>query len=131
MPKTFAVLVTGSPYSSQAHGSAIQFIEAVYRLGHSVHSIFFYSDAVYVANQLLNPANDEPHWGLKWKALAAEHNISLQACVSVANKRGILNQEDAELARKPHFNVDAPFEISGLGAWADAVKNTDRTIHFS
>lgn len=131
MALTFAVLVTGSPYQSQAHLSAQRFIEALYRQGHSVSSVFFYGDGVYVANSLINPANDEVQQHLTWKNLANQYQFKLQACVSVANKRGILSEEDSELAGLESFNVSAPFEVSGLGSWVEASTQSDRSLHFS
>ncbi len=131
MSKSFAILVTGSPFSSQAHSSAQGFVDAVYQLGHKVSTVFFYGDGVYVANRLLNPANDEQHLGRNWQTLSNQYNFPLQACVSVANKRGMLNQEDSELANLDAFTVSTPFEIAGLGAWAEAVANADKTLHFA
>lgn len=131
MSKSFAILVTGAPYSSQAHSSAQGFVEAVYKLGHKVSTVFFYNDGVYVANALLNPTNDEPHPGHQWLVLSDEYKFPLQACVSVANKRGMLSEEDSELAKLETYNVKAPFEIAGLGAWAEAVAKSDKTIHFA
>jgi tRNA 2-thiouridine synthesizing protein D len=131
MSKSFAILVTGSPFSSRAHSSAQGFVEAICQKRHEVTTVFFYGDGVYVANRLLNPANDEWHPGQGWLSLANQYQFPLQACISVANKRGLLNQEDSELAQFDAFTVLPPFEIAGLGAWADAVAKADKMIHFA
>ncbi len=55
---SFSVLISGSPFQSSAHHSALRFIEAVYKQGHTVNCAFFYSEAVQVANDLICPAND-------------------------------------------------------------------------
>ncbi|WP_144394807.1 sulfurtransferase complex subunit TusD [Pleionea sediminis] len=131
MALKYAILVTGSPYTSQAHSSAQRFVDACYRQGHSVHSVFFYGDAVYVANELWNPANDEQNLQQGWSSLASQYDLTINACVSVANKRGIVSQEDAELAGLPDHNVNADFHIAGLGEWVEASSHSDRVIHFS
>ena len=131
MSLQYAILVSGSPYSSQAHMSAQRFIHACYAQGHSINSVFFYGDAVYIGNNLLTPANDEYQMQREWITLAEKFNIPLQACVSVANKRGILSAEDSQLAGLDNFNIVAPFEISGLGSWVSASTSADRQVHFS
>ncbi|MCO7222747.1 sulfurtransferase complex subunit TusD [Pleionea sp. CnH1-48] len=131
MSASFAILVSGSPYTSQAHLSAQSFIEALYQEGQEVSRVFFYSDAVYVANNLQSPPNDEPNWHLRWKELAAKYEFKLQACVSVSLKRGLLSAEEAELNELNQFNVSAPFDISGLGEWAESSINGDRVVHFA
>ncbi|NVJ49417.1 MAG: sulfurtransferase complex subunit TusD [Gammaproteobacteria bacterium] len=131
MSKTFALLVSGSPHQSQAHLSAQRFVEACYAKGHNISCVFFYGDAVYVANGLMHPANDEQHPHRQWRQLAERFKFTLNACVSVSSKRGVLNQEDSQLAGFTQHNVDKPFEISGLGAWVEASINADRTLHFA
>lgn len=131
MTTRFSILVTGSPYTSQAHHSAQGFVESLYNKGHQVTCVFFYGDGSYVANQLMHPANDEAHPHYHWQALAHKHGFKLQACVSASAKRGILSKEDSELSGKSSYNVSAPYEIAGLGAWVDAVTNSDKTLHFS
>jgi tRNA 2-thiouridine synthesizing protein D len=131
MSKTFAILVTGSPFTSRAHSSAQGFVEALFKTGHKVLTVFFYGDGVYVASRFLNPANDEPHPGRQWQALASQYQLPLQACISVANKRGLLSQEDSELAQFDGHTVAKPFEIAGLGAWAAAINKADRVLHFA
>ncbi|NVJ60003.1 MAG: sulfurtransferase complex subunit TusD [Gammaproteobacteria bacterium] len=131
MTLKYAILVSGSPYSSQAHMSAQRFIYACYQQGHTVNSVFFYGDGVYVANQLLSPANDEFQTQREWQQLANNFKVPLHACVTVANKRGILSAEDSELLGQNFHNLAKSFEISGLGSWVTAAATADRQIHFS
>ncbi|PWK53259.1 sulfurtransferase complex subunit TusD [Pleionea mediterranea] len=131
MTTRFSILVTGSPFTSQAHHSAQCFVDALYSKGHQVTSVFLYGDGSYVANQLMHPANDESHPHQHWRELAQKHGFKLQACVSAAAKRGILSREDSELSGKSSFNVTSPYEIAGLGAWVEAVANSDKSLHFS
>lgn len=131
MTLQYAILVSGSPYSSQAHMSAQRFIHACYAQGHSVNSVFFYGDAVYIGNKLFSPANDEYQIQREWVNLASKFKVPLQACVSVANKRGVLSAEDSQLAGLDSFNIAEPFEISGLGSWVSAATSADRQVHFS
>lgn len=131
MSSSFSILVTGGPYSSQAHISAQHFISAIIEQNHLIKCVFFYGDGVLVANHLMHPANDEYHMHLKWRELALTHQLELHACVSVASKRGVLDEQESKLAAKNNFNVTKPFVLSGLGTWAEAVLTSDRSIHFS
>jgi len=130
MSLRYTLLVSGSPYSTQAHHSALGFLDALLKKGHKVQCVFFYADGVLAANELTSPANDEPNVHAHWKTLASTYDVPLHACISVANKRGLLNEEDAKLHEQSCHNVNEPFKISGLGEWAQAISTCDRVVHF-
>jgi len=60
MSKQFIILVTASPLKTQAHLTAMRFIESCLKHQTVIKNIFFYQDAVLVANNFASPPSDEP-----------------------------------------------------------------------
>lgn len=127
---TFSLLVTANPYSSQGQFSAIQFARALLEQGHNLMRVFFYADGVLVASRLHAPPADEINLTKAWAKLAIEKDIELVACVTAANKRGIVNASEAERNALTGNNLDPAFEISGLGQLTEAMLESDRLITF-
>ncbi|MDE5286150.1 MAG: DsrE family protein, partial [Buchnera aphidicola] len=46
----YTILVTGPAYGTQNSSTAFLFCQSVLKLNHILHSIFFYCDGVYNAN---------------------------------------------------------------------------------
>ncbi len=143
MPQTFSILVTGSPYTSQAHYSAQAFVQAIYQLNHSVLCVFFYQEAVYVANKAIHTLSDESNPQQNWIQLAKVLKFELHACMSVSQKRGILDQSlletssqvktssQADTMSQTMITCEPSFQLSGLGTWAEVSHISDRVVHFS
>ncbi|ACV26988.1 sulfurtransferase complex subunit TusD [Kangiella koreensis] len=127
---TYSLLVTASPYSSQGQLSAIQFAKTLLEQGHELMRVFFYADGVLVASRLHAPPADEINLTKAWAKLAIEKDIELIACVTAANKRGIVNVAEAERNALTGNNLDPAFEISGLGQLTEAMLNSDRLVTF-
>lgn len=125
-----SLLLQSAP-STQSHTSALRFANAAIAAGHEIYRVFFYQDACYAASELACPPQDEINLHTAWKALAEKHNIDLVVCIAAALKRGILDQSEASRYSKAQFNVQAPFELSGLGQLLDAQINSDRMVSFA
>lgn len=126
----FNVLVTGNVYSSQSAYSALQFCKAAYACGHTVSQVFFYRDAVSQASRLTVPLDDEFNALEQWQNFYKSTNTPLLVCVSAAERRGILNAEQAADFDKDTDNLAPFFEVQGLGALHDASLVSDRTVTF-
>lgn len=127
---TFSLLVTGNPASEQSGSTAYQFCLAALAAGHKIAGVFFYLDGVLTANSLISPASDEVNLPFLWAELATQYQFSLEVCVSAALRRGVVNQDEANLLGLPHGNVQAPFILSGLGQLAELSASCDRLIQF-
>lgn len=88
--------------------------------------VFFYQDAVSVANNLQWVPDDQRNLTTEWQKLS----IRLPVCVSAALARGITDQENAKRHQIPSHNLAQGFELVGLGELADAVQTCDRIIQF-
>jgi tRNA 2-thiouridine synthesizing protein D len=86
--------------------------------------VFFYQDAVQVANQLTWRPADEPVLAKKWSSL----NIDLPICVTAALARGITDEDNAKRHQLTHTNLAQGFRMAGLGELADAMLKANRII---
>lgn len=125
-----SVMVTGSPVSQQAAQSALSFCEAALCAGHQIYRVFFYEDAVYVGSAISVSPQDERNLNAAWSEFVQRHQLDAVICVASALKRGILNNSEATRYQKPAANLEAGFELSGLGQWVDACLNSDRVVSF-
>ena len=126
----FAVLVTEGPYTHQASDTAYHFAKAALEKGHEIVRVFFYHDGVLNATALATPPKDDRDVTQRWSALAQQYRLDLVACIAAAQRRGIV---DADEARRHGLDVDnlAPwFRISGLGQLIEAGIEADRVLVF-
>jgi len=126
----FNLLVMGAPYSSQANYSALQFCEAVLQQDHSITQVFFYAEGVGSANNLSVLLADEFDAVNEWQFLKERYGINLYVCVSAAERRGVLNAEQATEHAKECINCHPSFEMVGLGELHSASLVSDRTVVF-
>ena len=126
----FNVLISGSLYSSQSAYSALQFCRSALAVGHSLSQVFFYQDGVGNANQLSAPLADEFDAVCEWAQFAREHDLELVVCVSAAERRGVLNNEQASEFAKQSANLHPHFVVAGLGALHRAALDSDRMVSF-
>lgn len=126
----FSLLVLGSPTSTQSATTALRFATAAIGAGHSIFRVFFYHDAVNVANELICPPQDEINISQQWQLLAQKNDIDMVVCVASALKRGILDTTEAERYDKPSANLNEGFDISGLGQLVEASISSDRIVTF-
>lgn len=126
----FNLFITGSLYSSQASYSALHFCRAAIELGHSITQVFFYQDGVTQGNQLSVPLADEFDSVSEWVKLAEQYQLNLVVCVSAAERRGVLNDEQAREHNKCSANLHPIFSVAGLGELHAASLASDRTVSF-
>lgn len=126
----FAILVNEGPYTHQASDSAYHFTEALLRAGHEIVRVFFYHDGVNNGTRLSVPPQDDRNISDRWSALAQQHGVELILCVAAAQRRGLLDDDEAKRAGKDSNNIAEGFQISGLGQLIDAGIQADRLIAF-
>ncbi len=126
----FALVVSGPPYGSEAASLALLFARELLAQGHRLERVFFYQEGVHNASLLTLPANDEADLAAGWRALAAQSGAELAVCVAAAQRRGLLDSQEAALAGVEQFNVAPPFVLAGLGALTEAALTVDRLVQF-
>ena len=126
----FSILINEGPYTHQASDSAYHFTAAALRADHEIVRVFFYHDGVYNGTRLSVPPQDDRNVSERWSALGQEHSLELILCVAAAQRRGLLDEDEAKRAGKDSNNIAPGFEISGLGQLIDAGIQADRLIVF-
>lgn len=126
----FGILVNEGPYTHQASDSAYQFTAAALNAGHEIVRVFFYHDGVNNGTRLSVPPQDDRNVSNRWSELAQQHDLELILCVAAAQRRGMLDADEARRAGKDSDNMAPGFQISGLGQLIDAGIQADRLIVF-
>ena len=125
-----SILVNEGPYQHQAADSAIQFTKAALEKGHEIFRVFFYNDGVNNGTRFGVPPQDDRNITEQWTALAKAHNLDLVVCIAAAQRRGILDENEAKRQGKDGDNIADGFRISGLGQLIEAGIQSDRTVIF-
>jgi tRNA 2-thiouridine synthesizing protein D len=123
-------MVNEGPYTHQASDTAYNFVTAALKQGHEIVRIFFYHDGVNNGSRLSSPPQDDRNISARWSELAANHQLDLVLCVAAAQRRGLLDAEEAKRAGKDGDNMAEGFNISGLGQLIDAGIQADRLMVF-
>ncbi|MBL4805681.1 MAG: sulfurtransferase complex subunit TusD [Rhodobacteraceae bacterium] len=126
----FGIVVSEGPYTHQASDSAYNFVKAALAKGHEIARVFFYHDGVNVGTRLSIPPQDDRQIQKQWTALAAEHKLDLVICIAAAQRRGLLDENEATRQGKDANNIAEGFRISGLGQLIEMGIQCDRTITF-
>ena len=126
----FAILVNVGPYQYQAADSAWQFANAAIAKGHEVARVFFYHDGVNNGTRFTTPPQDDRNVITRWSGLAEEHGLDLVVCVAAAQRRGIVDEDEAKRNGKDGDNLAPGFRISGLGQLIEAAIEADRLVTF-
>lgn len=87
--------------------------------------VFFYQDAVLIANALRWQPADEASLADAWRELA----IDLPVCVSAALYRGVTDADNAKRHALEDHNLAAGFRLTGLGELAEYTLDADRVVH--
>ena len=124
------VVVSEGPYTHQAADTAFQFVKSALAKGHEVPRVFFYHDGVNVSTRLSVPPQDERHIQENWTALAKENDIDLVVCIAAAQRRGLLDENEASRQGKDANNIADGFRISGLGQLIEMGIQSDRLVTF-
>ena len=126
----FGIMVNEGPYTHQASDTAYHFAETALNLGHEIVRIFFYHDGVNNGTRLSSPPQDDRNINRRWSELAEKHGLDLVLCVAAAQRRGLLDADEAKRAGKDTSNMAEGFNISGLGQLIDAGIQADRLMVF-
>ena len=126
----FAIMVNEGPYTHQAADTAYQFVKAALAKGHEIFRVFFYHDGVNNGTRLAIPPQDDRNLPELWQALAREHKLDLVLCVAAAQRRGLLDEDEAKRSGKDTNNIASGFRISGLGQLIEAGIQSDRLLVF-
>lgn len=108
---THTVLITAHPQSLLVSRMALSYCESVVAEGGRINQIFFMHDANYMA---IHPSAQQ------WSVFAAEHNVSLQTCISTAEQKSIQLRDYA-----------AGFQQGGLSALADSLLCSEYLAQFN
>ena len=126
----FGILINEGPYQRQAADSAYQFVSAALVAGHEVTRVFFYHDGVNNGTRLTTPPQDDRNIVNRWSELAAQRSLDLVVCVAAAQRRGIVDADEAKRHGKDADNIAPGFRISGLGQLIEAAVESDRLVTF-
>jgi tRNA 2-thiouridine synthesizing protein D len=125
-----AVMVNEGPYQHQSADSAYQFAKAALDKGHEITRVFFYHDGVNNGTRFGVPPQDDRNITQLWSELAKKHSLDLVVCVAAAQRRGILDADEARRHGKSGDNIAEGFRISGLGQLIEAGIQSDRLVVF-
>lgn len=127
----FTLLITASPQKSQAHLTALKFANTLTEQNTPIRSIFFYQDAVLVADNYAMPPSDEPQLAELWTSFAKQNDIELQTCVAACLRRGVIDEHEANENQLGSANLNSGFSIVGLGQFAAALSESNsKLVHF-
>jgi tRNA 2-thiouridine synthesizing protein D len=125
-----AVMVNEGPYQHQSADSAYRFARAALDKGHEISRVFFYHDGVNNGTRYGVPPQDDRNITQLWSELAKKHGLDLVVCVAAAQRRGILDADEAKRHGKSGDNIADGFRISGLGQLIEAGIQADRLVVF-
>ena len=126
----FGIMVNEGPYTHQAADTAYQFTRAALEQGHEVLRVFFYHDGVNNGTRMTTPPQDDRHIVNRWSELAQAHDLDLVVCVAAAQRRGIVDADEAKRHGKSGDNIAPGFRISGLGQLIEMGIEADRLMVF-
>lgn len=117
----FTLIVTKSPFDSRNAENAIAFCYAALARGDTIDQVFFYQAGVHNASSLLQVGSGEFNCKQAWIALASEHNIRLNVCLTAAARRGVVDNLTVNCAS--HANLQLPFKQVGLTDYFTSLAN--------
>ncbi|MCJ1884056.1 sulfurtransferase complex subunit TusD [Pseudomonas sp. LA21] len=124
------VIALFSPPHSPAARRALRFAEAALAGGHEITRLFFYQDGVYSASANAVAGQDELDVAASWTRFVADNQLDGVVCIAAALRRGVLNSEEANRYSRPAANLQAPWDLSGLGQLHEAAQLADRLVCF-
>jgi len=126
----FSIQINEGPYQHQASDTAYQFAKAALAAGHEIFRIFFYHDGVNNGTRLAIPPQDDRNIGALWTALAVDNDLDMVICIAAAQRRGLMDADEAKRQGLDADNIAEGFRISGLGQLIEAGIEADRLIVF-
>ncbi len=126
----FSIQINKGPPTHQASDSAYQFTKAALENGHEIFRVFFYHDGVNNGTMYGVPPIDDRNVTTIWSELAEKYELDLVVCVAAAQRRGIMDADEAKRHGKGASNIAPNFRISGLGQLIEAGIQADRLLVF-
>lgn len=126
----FGVMISEGPYTHQASDTAYQFTKAALEKGHEIYRVFFYHDGVNNGTRLTTPPQDDRNIVNRWSELAEKYKLDMVVCVAAAQRRGIVDPDEAKRNSKDADNIASGFRISGLGQLIEASIQAERLVIF-
>jgi tRNA 2-thiouridine synthesizing protein D len=124
------IQVNEGPYQHQSADTAYYFTKAALEKGHEIFRVFFYHDGVNNGTRLTTPPQDDRNIVKRWSELAKEYDLDMVLCVAAAQRRGIVDDGEAERNGKDATNIAEGFRISGLGQLVEGGIQSDRLVVF-
>lgn len=125
----FAIALFAAPHLP-ASRRALRFAQAALGGGHEIVRLFFYQDGVHSASSNVVSPQDELDLPREWREFVTANGLDAVVCIAAALRRGVLNAEEAQRYTRPAANLQAPWELSGLGQLHEAAQQADRLICF-
>lgn len=125
----FAIALFSPPHAP-ASRRALRFAQAALADGHQIVRLFFYQDGVHSASSTVVCAQDELDIPCEWREFVQAQQLDGVVCIAAALRRGVLNQQEAERYSRQAANLDASWELSGLGQLHEAAQLADRLVCF-
>ena len=119
-----------APAHAPSSRRALRFAQAALDGGHEIVRLFFYQNGVHSASGNVVSPQDELDLPREWREFVQQHQLDAVVCIAAALRRGVLNAEEAQRYGKPAANLEAPWELSGLGQLHEAAQLADRLISF-
>jgi tRNA 2-thiouridine synthesizing protein D len=126
----FSIQINEGPYQHQASDTAYLFTKAALEKGHEIFRVFFYHDGVNNGTRLTVPPQDDRNVIKRWSELSKQYNLDLVLCIAAAQRRGLLDENEAKRQGKDAHNIAEGFRISGLGQLIEAGIKADRLMVF-
>lgn len=125
----FAIALFAPPHAPSSR-RALRFAQAVLADGHQIVRLFFYQDGVHSAASNVVSPQDELDLTGEWRDFVHEQQLDAVVCIAAALRRGVLNEQEAQRYGRTAANLDAPWDLSGLGQLHEAAQLADRLICF-
>jgi tRNA 2-thiouridine synthesizing protein D len=125
-----SILVTSPPIDSSAPQVAIDYCQSIIASGGHIDQVFFYQAGVYNATGLVPIGADKSKIRQGWLELAEKYAIPLLVCVTAANKRGIIDSQEAEQQGVQSYSLLPPFQQVGLGEFFTLLHNSEGLVQF-
>ncbi|UJS22572.1 sulfurtransferase complex subunit TusD [Thiothrix winogradskyi] len=126
----YTILVNEGPYQHQSADTALQFTRAALEKGHEIFRVFFYHDGVNNGTRLSVPPADDRLIQKSWSELAEKHGLDLVICIAAAQRRGLMDADEAKRQGLDANNIAPGFRISGLGQLVEGGIQSDRLVVF-
>jgi len=130
MKMKYSIMVNEGPYTHQASDTALQFCKAALEAEHEIFRVFFYHDGVNNGTRYTVPPADDRNIQKEWSKLAETHEIDLVICIAAAQRRGIMDADEAKRQGIDGDNIAPGFRISGLGQLIEGGIIADRQLVF-